>query len=318
MLTVVVKGSFKEAKKTIIEGNKEGEALEFRLDLFDDLSHISKLRSACSLPVIFTLRKASQGGSFKEAEEVREKTVLELLKLHPDYVDIEYDCDLKFIHRIRQDFPEIGVICSYHDFEKTPEDLKGILDEMNQIPAAIYKIATYANSSLDSLRMLTLVRDEREKGAQIAGMCMGEKGEITRILAPIFDSLIAYAPLKGEGETAPGQVRVDKLEKIYHFSLLNRETKIYALIGDPTAKSIGHFVHNHIFHMLKQNSVYVKIPVKPEEILSFFSLIKKLPFEGFSVTMPLKEETSSLLDAVSLKAKAVGAINTLVLSLIHI
>jgi len=314
MLTVVIRGSFSEAKSAIHEANRRGEAIEFRLDLFDDLSHVSKLKGLCSLPVIFTLRKKSQGGAFEGNEREREEKLIELLALNPDYVDLEYDCDPTFVQKVRKMFPDVAIICSFHDFEKTPENLGIIFEKISNMRAAIYKMATFANSSLDSLRMLTFIQSQRKNEKNVAGMCMGMNGEITRILAPIVDNLLTYASLSSEQETAPGQVSLDILEKIYHTSRLNRQTAIYALIGDPVDKSIGHLAHNHFFEKLKLDAVYVKIAIKSGEVSEFFHLIKQLPFKGFSVTMPLKEEVSAHLDSVAPKAKSMGAINTLVLT----
>ncbi len=303
MLVVSVQGKFEEAKTSIRAAGKEGEAIEFRLDLMEkiDLSHVSKLKSACKLPIIFTLRKKSHGGEFQGNEREREEKLLELLTLKPDYVDLEYDCE--FADKID---PDIAIIASYHNFEKTPENLEEVLKKLNRFPSSIYKIATMANSSLDALRMLAFVKRHQN----VAGMCMGEMGAITRILGPIVDAPLTYTILNQK--TAPGQVPLSELIDIYHYHQLNRETAIYALIGDPIDKSIGHLCHNQIFRKLKKNAVYVKFPLKPTEIPGFFSLIEHLPFVGFSVTMPLKEKVAPHLSAIDPQAKKIGAINTLI------
>ena len=94
----------------------------------------------------------------------------------------------------------ISIISSYHDFKKTPDNLGEVLAQMDRFPAAIKKIATMANSSIDALRMLNF-----SKKYGIAGMCMGEEGRITRILGHwLFDSPLVYASI-GKA-VAPGQV----------------------------------------------------------------------------------------------------------------
>lgn len=311
MLVIAIQGSFDEAKQAIEKANKKGEAIELRLDLLKDLSHVSKLKSLCKLPVIFTLRKKAQGGKYQGSEHEREEKLSELLALGPDYVDLEYDVAPSFIEKVHQNFPDVAIICSSHDFDKTPENLEQVLEEMTQVRASIYKIATFANSSLDSLRMLSFILQKRKEGISLAGMCMGPHADITRILAPVVDSLLTYASLSSGVETAPGQVPIDALEKIYRFSTLNRQTKIYALIGDPVQQSIGHLAHNALFKKLKEDAVYVKILVKPQEVGEFFDLMKKLPFCGFSVTMPLKEKVGQHLDWIAPQTKTIGAINTL-------
>lgn len=301
MLVISIQGSFDKAKKAIQDGQKYGELIELRLDLLNknDLSHISKLKSVSKLPLIFTLRRKDQGGAFSGSEREREEKLLELLTLKPDYVDLEYDCAFADIID-----PSISIISSYHDFEKTPDNLEEILIQMDRFPAAIKKIATMANSSIDALRMLNF-----SKKHGIAGMCMGEEGKITRILGPVIDTPLVYASV---GKiTAPGQVSATELCELYRFHQLNRKTKVYALVGDPVNKSIGHLCHNHVFKKEKENAVYVKFRITPSEVSLFFKEISSLPFFGFSVTMPLKEHVASHLDGVDAEAKAMGAINTL-------
>ena len=282
MLCLVVKGSFEEGRRTIRESGRGAELIEFRIDLMEraDPLHVGRLLEECDLPVIFTLRNAIQ---------------LELLKLKPAYVDLEYDAT--FRDKIPSD---IEVIASYHNFEETPEDLSALYREMQKVEADIYKIACKANSSLDSLRMLAFTKEHE----RVAGMCMGEYGAITRILAPLVESAITYA--------SEEEMTLSELIDIYHFDRLNSQSKIYALIGDPVDRSFGHLTHNALFRELSENAVYVKFPLTSEELPTLFSIIGKLPFEGFSVTMPLKEEVASYLDEVDPRAREMGAINTLV------
>lgn len=299
MLTVSTQGKFDEAREEIRAVKGVVDCIEFRIDLMEkqDLEHLSKLKSAAKLPVIFTIRNQAHGGAFQGNEREREEKFLELMTLEPDYVDLEWDAPFTLGGK---------VIVSYHNFEETPENLEAILKKMRSKQGVIYKLATYANSSIDSLRMLILVQKEKD----VAGMCMGEKGAITRILAPIVDSPLTYSHLGKE--TAPGQVNCLDLQSLYNFDHLNRSSKIYALIGDPVQYSIGHLVHNHQFRKEKVDAVYVKISLRESELPSFFQLIRSLPFEGISVTMPLKEKVGPFLDVIDPETEKIGAINTLV------
>ncbi len=204
--------------------------------------------------------------------------------------------------------PPGDVIVSYHNYEETP-NLEAILKilQMTHPRAHLYKIATMARSTLDSLRMLEFL--QRHPG--IIGLCMGDLGNITRICAPIFQVPIMYAPLIKEDKNAPGQLLVDQLCEIYQFRSLNPLTQIYGLIGDPVFRSIGHLFHNEAFRKAEKNAVYLKMVVKPGELAEFFSLAKKLPFAGLSVTVPLKEAVLPYVDVLDPEAKAIGAVNTL-------
>lgn len=298
MLVVSLQGSFDQVKQTMREEVRHADVFELRLDLMDcEVGEVSKLRSLAKLPVIFTLRRKDQGGAFQGNERMREELLLEHLKAKPDYVDIEWDCT--FAEKVD---PEIQIIASYHDFEKTPEDLEEVVSQMDRFPSAIKKLSTMACSTLDSLRMLQCAQK-----TGVAGMCMGEMGEITRILAPLVDAPLTYAS-SGE-ETAPGQLPAKLLIELYRFHQLNRETKAYGVIGDPVNRSIGFLCHNAIFKKMKENSVYVRMPLKMGEVSEFFKRVKTLPFFGLSVTMPHKEEVGKHLDEIRTRC---GAINTIV------
>ena len=294
MLVISVQGCFEQAKKTIQAAGKIGDLIEIRVDLLEkqDVSHVSKLKAFSKVPVILTVRRKDQGGAYEGNEREREALLIELAKLKPTYIDLEWDST--FAEKI-----ESPLICSYHNFEETPKDLEEVASKMERFPAKIKKIATMAHSSIDALRMLAFVQR-----AQVAGMCMGVLGQITRILAPIAGAPLVYA-FVGK-ESAPGQLSAEELVGLYSFHQLSSQTKIYGLIGDPVSRSIGHLCHNYIFKKGKVNGVYVKILLKPTEVSQFFETIHSLPFYGLSVTMPLKEKVGPYLEK-----KEKGAINTL-------
>jgi 3-dehydroquinate dehydratase/shikimate dehydrogenase len=233
-----------------------------------------------------------------ELVETPDKTLYQ--QGRPRYVDVDWKT---------KTLPAGDIIVSYHNYEETP-DLEAVLKMIQDAHprACLYKIATMARSTLDSLRML----DFLQRHPNIIGLCMGDLGSLTRICAPIFRVPIMYAPLQAEDQNAPGQLLVDQLCGIYHFRSLNPETKIFGLIGDPVARSIGHLFHNEAFRTKKRNAVYVKMAVKPEKLSEFFAYAKKLPFGGLSVTAPLKEAVLPWIDYIDPQAQAIGAVNTLV------
>lgn len=210
-------------------------------------------------------------------------------------------------------FATVPVIVSYHNFEETPE-LEAVLRKLEERHprAHFYKIVTLAKSTLDSLRLLSFLKKFQEK-QKIIGFCMGEFGVITRICAPIFEVPIMYAPLKKEDKNAPGQLLVDELEHIYHFSALNPSTSIFGLIGGAVSKSCGHLFHNDRSTSLGLNAVYVKMVVKAEELAQFFFYLTQLPFRGISITTPLKQEVVSFLNGGSRSALKAGSVNTLII-----
>lgn len=281
---------------------QEADLIEFRLDLYDHSSIVRNVIDSCFLPTIFTLRSQENGGFFKGNESDQLEILSSLIDLKPDYIDLDNSICAEYL----KIFPsEIKIIRSYHNFEKTPEDLDVVLDELSSIPADLYKIATMANTTQDALRLLNFAKDSQKP---LTAMAMGEIGEITRVLGPVVGCPFVYASLNRKTSTAPGQISATTLRSVYHHNLLDRETSLFGLVGDPVKQSIGHLVHNT--NMKDQGAVYVKLHVTPDELEPCLELAVKLGFKGLSVTIPHKESIIPLLDEVDDVAGTIGAVNT--------
>lgn len=271
------------------------DLIELRLDSFD-------IQKKPPFPCIFTLRKKEQGGVRNISEKERLAKLEKLLALGPEYCDIEADTDPAFIEKIAKKFPKVKLIGSYHDFKETPRDLEAILHKMKNPYFAIYKIALKANSTADMLRLMIFAQSAK---VPLSVMSMGEFGKPSRVIAPIIGSLLDYSGLHEDPHLHRYSLKT--LHEVFHYRKLNRNTLIYSLIGDPVEQSPGHLFHNPRFH---HNAVYIKMVVKKTEVSEVFTLIRRLPFGGLSVTIPLKESLFSEMDEVAPLAKAIGAINT--------
>lgn len=311
MLCVVIKGpTFEEAHQQISEAAAYADLLELRLDCFQslDLASLKILRSDFSIPMIFTLRSDIQGGSYSQSEENRLTDIRNLVMLKPEYLDLENHVSACFITEISTQHPEIKLVLSYHNFRETPEDLERIYQEMQKIPAFFYKIAVTAKNCLDAMRLLCWAKKSEDK---LIAISMGYHGQVSRILGKMIGCPIIYAALGEDQESAPGQLSAKILIERYHYYSLNPQTALYGLIGDPVDQSISDETHNSLITAYGIDAVYVKIPVNPSELSDFLQFAKQLPFQGLSVTMPLKEHILSFLDEIDAQALEIGAVNTL-------
>lgn len=311
LVTVIQATNFQEAFSQIKSIADKSDAIELRLDFWQTLDYgvIQKIRNSFPLRVIFTLRKASQGGLFKGTEEERLETILKLCELHPDYFDIEYDVPISFCEKLHKDFPKIKLIRSFHDFDKTPEDLAAILQSMQNPCFTVYKMATLANSIIDSLHLLLFLKEHHH--IPLSAFCMGDRGEFTRIVGPIFGNKLTYAAVNSQEAVAPGQLSLDELINVYHINHFTSATKIFGLLGHPIEKSPGHILHNQAIRFLKENAVYVKLTLLETELAAAINLLRQLPFYGFSVTIPLKESIIPLVDLAEDPSTSCKAINTI-------
>lgn len=275
--------------------NERADLIELRLDYFE-------ITEKPAFPCIFTLRKKEQGGVSTPTEENRLEKIEKYLQLEPEYLDIEADTDPEFIERIAQKFPNTKLIGSYHNFENTPEDLNATLEGMKNPHFAIYKIAVTAKSTTEMLQTMLFAKHAR---LPLAIISMGPFGKPSRVLGPIVGNVLDYASL--EEDENLHRYSLETLLEVFHYRKLNKDTEIYALIGDPIEKSPGHLFHNPRFH---RNAVYVKMCVQKNEVRKFFELLRNFQFGGLSVTVPLKELVYPVMDELTPIAKAVGAVNT--------
>lgn len=288
------------------------DVIELRLDHWQhiDMPELSKLRDSITLPLIVTLRSEAQGGKFQGSEAERLTLMRQLMDLHPEYVDIETDVPIPFVAALKKQFPHVLVIGSYHDFTETPADLAKLFERIYHPIYDVTKFAVYANSSVDTLRLLIFSRHIAQTH-RIAAMAMGEYGEISRILAPVMGSVFVYGSVNPEMAAAPGQLTLQALTEIYRVHKLSAHTKLYALLGDPIQNSQGHHFHNQYFAEKKRDAVYVKLKVKTEHMAATLALLRQLPFYGFSVTMPHKLAITPLLDRLQQAAAQTQVVNTI-------
>ena len=84
------------------------------------------------------------------------------------------------------------------------------------------------------------------------------------------------------------------------------------VIGDPISHSISPLIHNYWIKKSKLNSYYIPIKVSQGEVETKIRYMKELGFLGLNVTIPHKIEAFKLADKVTIEAKKVGAVNTLI------
>jgi shikimate dehydrogenase len=93
---------------------------------------------------------------------------------------------------------------------------------------------------------------------------------------------------------------------------IDAETQVVTLLGHPVEHSRSPAIHNTAFRTQDVNAVYVATPVHPDALQAGVEGLRALQFLGANVTVPHKEAVRPLLDDVSARAAAVGAVNTIV------
>lgn len=255
--------------------------------------------------LIATCRTREAGGRFRGDAPAQFGLLRLAVACGASWVDIEVET----AQRLRGGaLPRLlgaeSFLLSHHDFRRTPANLPEIVRRLERGGGEAVKIATQCHSIGDSLRVLSAAQGRRH----VVAVPMGDAGLPARILALAHGSALAYAP--AERATAPGQVSLDELKRLYRADHLNRRTRVYGVIGDPIAHSLSPQMQNAGFRERRINAVY--LPFLVSDLRDFLQAIGPLNVAGFSVTLPYKAEILRYLDGCDPLAAAIGAVNTVV------
>ena len=94
--------------------------------------------------------------------------------------------------------------------------------------------------------------------------------------------------------------------------MITGATRLVGLIGWPVRHSLSPTIHNAAFKELSLNWRYVPLPVPPGSESAAVCGLSGLGFVGANVTVPHKTVVMEHLDSLTDEAKAIGAVNTLV------
>jgi 3-dehydroquinate dehydratase/shikimate dehydrogenase len=280
------------------------ELVELRLDYINGEVNLKRLVGDRPCPVVITCRRPREGGKWGGSEEQRRMLLRTAIAEGVEYVDIEED--------VAAEIPRFGKtrrIISLHDFRKTPDDLEAVHGHLCSLDADIVKICTMANHPHDDLRMMQLVSGSK---VPTIGVCMGDIGVPTRILAARFGAPFTYATFHHERALAPGQLSYQQMTEVYHYDQIDRETDVYGVIADPIGHSLSPLIHNAAFQHLKLNKVYVPFRVPREGLAQFLADAPELGVKGLSVTIPHKEAVVRHLTKADGAVRGIGATNTVV------
>jgi 3-dehydroquinate dehydratase/shikimate dehydrogenase len=279
------------------------QLVELRVDFIQGPVQMKRLLKDRPCPVIVTCRRQSEGGRWEQSEEARLLLLRTAIVEGADYVDLEDDIAAKV--------PRYGKtkrIVSHHDFGKTPSDLTLLHKRLAALDADIVKIAAMANHPTDNLRMLELVHSSK---VPTVGVCMGDIGVPTRILAGRAGAPFTFATFQDDRVMAPGQIGWRQMRDVYRYDAVKAATRVYGVVADPVAHSLSPVVHNAALAAAGIDAVYVPFRVPAEQFDEFLANAPRWPLAGLSVTIPHKETVLRHCRRQDDLVKAIGAANTL-------
>lgn len=294
------------------------DLVELRVDLLDDDERleIREFPSKANIPCILTIRRTIDGGKFSEGEASRSMLFARAMafanedsKKNFAYVDFEEDFHISSLQDAAMAYGT-KIIRSFHDMNNPVRNITEKLRSMQVSRFEIPKIAFMPHSLNDVTNLYNEM--QKFKDSEQIVCAMGPLGLPTRILAQKFNSYLTYtSPADLElSLTDIGHTDPKTICETYNFHEINDETKIFGITGWPLKYTSSPKLHNEGFKNEKINAVY--IPFRAEKASEAFDFANTLGINGFSVTIPHKEEIIKNLFSVDKKVEEIGACNTVI------
>ena len=259
------------------------------------------------VPVVLTFRRRCDGGEFDGSEDERADFFRAILKPGCGFAYVDLEDDFR-IDDIAQAANAAGVkiIRSLHSFggpvENVPKRCREMRGDSDEIP----KIAFMPKSLSDVSRLFA--ETDGFVGIPHIICAMGPMGFASRVLASRTHSLLTYA--SSGALSSIGHVSPHELVKTYRFRTLTPETRLYGVTGFPLVFTRSPEINNAAFSAAAEDSVMVPFPSKTaDEALGF---MRAMGMRGLAVTYPHKQTVMPSLDSIAAAARAIGAVNTVV------
>jgi len=228
-------GTQKQALHDIARSAGFCDMLELRMDEIADgrlgelMAYIAKLDPGKLVLVTHrkTKSKIRKDGTRKDqiaqknAKAMQRWEVLkDAVRRRAAYVDVELEDGDDEIAALKDLIRKKGcrtkLVCSYHDFQKTPslKGLKSLYQACVKKGADVVKIVPYARTVEDNIRVFQLLTWATKLEKDTVAFCMGEQGRLSRIAAPLFGAAFTFAALDEKSAAAPGQIAVKDMLKI--------------------------------------------------------------------------------------------------------
>ena len=295
---------------------RENPFIEFRLDyLSKPALGLPKIKAFVEYHpealIIATCRRAANGGKFRGSIATEIEILVKAANQGCHLVDVELETATRLkpgdFTRLRR---SANLILSHHDFRSTKK-LEEVLAKMKQYPSDFIKIVSTAGSLYDNVVMMKFL-EQHSHAESLIGVCMGEQGIISRVLAVRAGSQFTFSAANPGEETAPGQIAARTLRETYRIEQVDAATRVYGVAGDPIAHSLSPAMLNAAFRRENVNGVYLALHAKSLDDL--LACVRDIPIHGLSVTMPYKEEIIKHLDKTDVLTAKIGACNTVVRS----
>lgn len=302
------------------------DAVELRVDLLEDplepgstpsidyvAAQLMLLRSAISLPIIFTLRTRKQGGRYPD-EAFEDALALYQLAIRSgiEFLDLEIQFPDDLLHTVVSRKGQTKIIASHHDpaGELSWDDGSWVVHYSKALQLGdVIKLVGLAKDQKDNAQLQNYkLWAESAHGVPLIAINMGVDGQLSRIqnsfMTPVSHPALPF-------KAAPGQLSAAEIRSGLALHGVIKPLQFY-LFGKPISSSRSPALHNSLFRQTGLPHKYQTF--ETDSVQDIKDILRSRDFGGASITIPLKLDVMQHLDAISEDARVIGAVNTIVVS----
>lgn len=216
LVVSIMPQSLEEVGKLDLQSLEKADLIEWRADYLaqEDILAVAPaiFEKFAGKELIFTIRTTAEGGQLAISDEDYVHLLRQINDLyHPGYLDFEYYSHQAVFDQVTD---LSNLVLSYHNFERTPENLMEIFSEMTTLSPRVVKIAVMPQQEQDVLDLMTYTRGFKtlNPGQDYVTMSMGDLGKLSRLAGDLVGSSWSFASLTES--SAPGQMTLADMTHI--------------------------------------------------------------------------------------------------------
>mmetsp|Transcript_29983 Transcript_29983/g.45680 ORF Transcript_29983/g.45680 Transcript_29983/m.45680 type:complete len:815 (-) Transcript_29983:50-2494(-) len=281
-------------------------------------------------PMVYTVRTAHQAGTYPDETDEDISNMFQRLSWGLrgglEVLDVEsaWDPELTtaLLERAQERHASTVILGSHHVVGSETADLMEAVELFRQCQLqgrahGAKVVLSTQDDKEDSvayqagLIAQSLLQQEGKEVMPCISLMLGEIAQFSRVLNKNF------TPVTHESlpfTAAPGQLTASELMTTRVMTKLLPSPKYYAILGHNIAYSVSPQMHNAAFQVLRLPYQYVRADVETVEEFVEGDFFKSVQFAGCSVTIPHKQSIMPYCDVLTDAAKAIGSVNTIIVT----
>ncbi len=283
------------------------QIIEYRLDGLPELDTIKIKNLVENIPCksIISIRSEWNNQDIVLPQPDRRNSLRSLMKIKPDYIDLEYPIDMPCIEEVEGQTKVVLSMMDFYGMSKIAID--PVVSVATRFDYVTVKISATPKSVADLKQLWSWSKYLHKKKIPNLVIGMGQLGQISRIKSREMGNTWTYGRISDQmGEPMlPGMIDVGFLQKAF-----SDESWHLAAFGNLTEQNILKSMYTKILAISKLNGIFLNIPIKNNPELDQMLLwVEDGLLDGIAITSPWQENVRSKLNYIDTSVIRAGTCN---------